>query len=101
MRRNKKLIKKICLSHILSLFEQAQEKFPSDLSKRYISLIRKYSTRNKVPIPLEIKRSFCKNCNTLLVPGNNCRIRIKSGKNPLRIITCNNCGKVKRIGFTK
>ena len=101
MVRNKKQLKKVALKHILDLFLFSKENFPGDLSKRYIHLIRKYSTRNKVPIPSDIKRSFCKNCNSLLIPGKSCTVRIKSGKSPLRIITCNNCKTIKRLGFKK
>lgn len=96
MRRRKGIERKIAIDHITELFDQA--KTNSKFSKRYISLLRKYSTRLKIPLPLEIRRSFCKDCNSLL--AGNCRVRIKPGKKPIKIITCLSCGQIKRVGLT-
>jgi ribonuclease P protein subunit RPR2 len=84
------------------LLDQAKEILPSspDLSKRYIELARKISTRTKVRIPREKKHFLCKNCGEPLVLGKNARVRLRSGNSRI-IITCLNCGTLRRYPFTK
>ena len=93
----KKMHKNIAKKRIHNLFKLAEEYAfldRLDLSDRYVNLARKISMRYLVPIPVKFKRRFCKNCYSYLVPGYNCRVRIRNR----RIITyCVNCNKFKRI----
>jgi ribonuclease P protein subunit RPR2 len=84
------------------LLDQAKEYLPRnpDLSERYVELARKISTRTKVRIPREKKHYFCKNCGQPLVLGKNARVRLRSGNSRI-IITCLNCGTLRRYPFTK
>jgi ribonuclease P protein subunit RPR2 len=103
MNRKKKQFheKKEAINHINELFELAKQNFPGELSKRNIELVREYATRFNIKLAPEIKRNFCKECNTILIVGKTSRVRIKPGKKPIKIVTCLECGTVKRIGFTK
>ena len=50
MRVNKNKLKKEALKHMLELYAQAEDKFPSDVSKKYIKHIQNYSTKYNVSI---------------------------------------------------
>jgi len=65
--------REIALERIYRLFEVAEAEFKEmpERSKRYVQMARKISTRNKAPIPTELKRKFCRKCGALLVKGKN------------------------------
>lgn len=52
----------------------------------------------RVRIPLDEKRRLCKNCMSYLKPGVTSTTRVREGR---VIITCKNCGNVKRLQFRK
>ena len=84
------------------LVKQAEENLlpRPDLSKRYVELAKKISTRTRVRIPREKKHYLCKNCGLPLVLGKNVRLRLRPGNTRI-IITCLNCGTIRRYPFTK
>ncbi|XP_046675635.1 ribonuclease P protein subunit p21-like [Homalodisca vitripennis] len=49
----------------------------------------------------EMKRKLCKGCNSLLIPGDNARVRLKKKPDPRLIWTCARCGTIKRFGVRK
>ncbi len=65
------------------------------LSRRYVSLARKISSRTKVRIPRESKMYLCKGCGLSLVPGHNAKIRLHAHTTGI-VISCLSCGAVKR-----
>jgi len=81
-RKKKGEFREIALERIKILFNQAEEMFKQDkaLSDRYVYLARQISMKYKVRIPRELKRRFCKNCHSYLVPGKNLRIRARKGR---------------------
>jgi ribonuclease P protein subunit RPR2 len=87
--------KKIAKERINVLFNQALEKKNDQvLSKRYIILARKLSTKYKISIPSQFKRLFCKKCNILMIPSKTCRVRLKG----INIVyTCLNCKNISRF----
>ncbi len=80
------------IDRVSALFEQARIR-PA-YAKRYVVLARKIASRYKVRIPEQWRRRFCKDCNALLVPGRNCRVRTVAGK---IVIRCLECGGMRRI----
>ncbi|RMD58032.1 ribonuclease P [Candidatus Woesearchaeota archaeon] len=84
--------KRIAKERIDALFEQASIR--PQFAKRYVRLARKIATRYNVRIPARLKRRYCKECNSYLVPGKNCSIRTREGK---LIIHCKECKKITRI----
>lgn len=89
---------KIAEERIIILFKEAGAMFNKDrkLANRYVSLARKIAMKYKVKIPKELKRRFCKNCYKFLVPGKNCRVRLKEGK---VIYYCLECKKFMRFPY--
>ena len=92
--------KKIGYERIEILFNEANNVFKKDhdLAKKYVRLARKIAMRLKLRLPKEIKRKFCKKCNSYLKSGVNCKIRTKD---KMIVCKCFNCGNIMRIPFTK
>jgi len=78
------------------LIEQAKKMAWTDekLSRRYVNLARKISSRTKVRIPRESKMCLCKGCGLALVPGHNAKIRLHAHTTGI-VISCLSCGAVK------
>ena len=79
------------------LLDQAKSMALTDerLSRRYVSLARKISSRTKVRIPRGSKMYLCKGCGLALVPGHNAKIRLHAHTTGI-VISCLSCGAVKR-----
>jgi ribonuclease P protein subunit RPR2 len=95
--------KEIAKERIEILFNLAKKVFDfnPELANRYIQLIRKIGMKARVKIPLEYKLFICKKCDSFLVPGKNCRVRIKSEKGTKVTFTCLNCNSIKRYPIVK
>jgi len=105
-RRNVKMnftTKQIAEQRIWVLFQQAESVYRANpqLSSRYIETARKIAMAARIRLPMKHRRRICKNCNTLLVPGDNCRVRIKQKREPHVVTTCLNCGAQTRILLRK
>jgi ribonuclease P protein subunit RPR2 len=96
-------IKQIARQRIEILFEQAKNvgKTDPNLAMQYIKSARKIAMAAKIRLPLEFRRETCKECNSLLVQGINCRVRVKQKREPHVVITCLNCGNQTRIMLGK
>jgi ribonuclease P protein subunit RPR2 len=92
-------VKQIARQRIQILFDQAKQvrKTHPKLAKQYVKSAMKIGMAAKLSLPTELKREICRNCNTLLVQGYNCRVRIKQKREPHVVITCLNCGNQTRI----
>lgn len=97
---NKKEARSIAKERISILMQMAETAHSEDreLSSRYISLARKIGARHNVRFTKKDKLKLCKKCNSFMVPGKNCRIRTLKTR---VVITCLECGAVKRIPFTR
>jgi len=95
--------KQIAKYGIRVLFQRAEKtrKENPRLASRYVETARKIAMAAKIRLPTRYKRRICKNCNTLLVPGDNCRLRIKQKREPHLVITCLNCGYQTRVLLRK
>ncbi len=95
VKRDKKLEKMIAKERISFLIKRAidYKKMDYHLARRYVELAIKMAERYRVKMKKYEKRSFCKNC---LYPyrSDRMRVRIKKGR---VIITCLNCGKMRRF----
>jgi len=96
--RDKEKTRKIAEAQIKELFDQAAKSEDLKLSKRYVELALNISTKTKTPVPRELKRRFCKNCHSYLVPGRNCRVRVSKGK---VVYYCLNCKHFQRFIYRK
>jgi ribonuclease P protein subunit RPR2 len=99
----KSTTKQIAKQRIQTLFQQAEKtrKANPQLSSHYVATARKIAMAAKIRLPAAFKRGICKNCNVMLVPGDNCRVRIKQKREPHVVITCLNCGYKTRIMLGK
>lgn len=97
----RRLIVDIARQRMELLFEMANKVFSEDpsLAQRYIDLIRKISMRCRVRIPRYIKRRICKHCGAFLVPGVNCRVRLRNNRYPHITITCFSCKRQMRYPY--
>ena len=95
----KSTAKQIAKQRVHILFQQAKNVYHDNpqLSSRYIATARKIAMAAKIPLPTVHKRQICKKCNTLLVQGENCRVRIQQKREPHVVITCLSCGCKTRI----
>ncbi len=92
---------KIAEERIERLFELAGKRVEQEerqLADRYVELALRIGTRYNISIPSELKKKFCGECKSYLVPGENCRVRINSKKNHVNYC-CMECGNVDRYGF--
>ncbi len=80
------------------LFRKAKSVKSEKLAKRYVSLARKVAMRARYRLPKDLKRSFCKECNSLFKLGTNCIVRADS-KNRAMKYTCLECKTVKRFKY--
>ena len=93
---------KIAKERIKRLLEMAEEKAKTEpvYSKKYSSMAIKIGMRYNIRLSKEAKRSICKGCNLYLIPGINCTGRTNS-KQVSVIITCKNCGQIRRFPYRK
>jgi len=95
-------LRRLALREIVRLFELAEKRALSgdmDLSNRYVQIARKMSMKYNVRIPKHLKRRFCKHCYSYLLPGRNCRVRVRSNPYPRVVVTCLSCGKITRYPY--
>ena len=94
--------KKIAIDRIKILFKQAKDmiKENSKFADRYVFLAKKIAMRANVKFTSEQRKSFCKKCNSFLVPGVNCIVRTNS-KTKCVEYTCKKCGNKIRHGYSK
>jgi len=95
--------RKIAKQRIQVLFQQAEEirRENPQLGSRYVAVARKIAMAAKIRLPREYKRRICRNCNTLLVPGENCRVRVRQRREPHVVVTCLACGHQTRVLLRK
>lgn len=93
---------KIASERIKILFDLAKKEFKShpERSRRYVQLARKIGLRYNVRFSRQLKRKFCKNCNSLLIPGVSSRTRIISDKKVVAV-KCLICNKIFRYPYSK
>jgi ribonuclease P protein subunit RPR2 len=101
-KKKRKQAKGKAAEDISYLLDQAKtsESTNSSFSKKCIALAKKMSSRYKVPLKKE-KHLFCNKCHTILIPGKTAQVRIKAGKNKIKVVTCLECGTIKRFGLSK
>ncbi|PWY83469.1 Rpr2-domain-containing protein [Aspergillus heteromorphus CBS 117.55] len=78
------------------------------LSRVYMSQMRGVSLKAQLRLPVDVKRSFCKRCDTHLIPGTTCTQEIRNAsrgrKKPwadVLVVRCSTCGTEKRFPQTE
>ena len=87
--------KRIARERIGILFDRAREFFPENpaASDRCVALARRIAMRQRVRIPRELRRRFCRRCSAYLVPGVTLRVRVRHGT---VVTTCLRCDARRR-----
>lgn len=82
---------------LLDLAKKNLEKHPNR-SRRYVELARKIGLRYNIRLTKKQKRSFCKKCNTILIPGKTSTVRLDP-KHKNLTIKCLNCKNIFRQSY--
>ncbi len=95
--------RRIATQRVQTLFKLASEAISEDptLAQRYASLARKIAMAAKLRLSKEYRRQICRHCKSFILPGVNCRVRIKQLREPHAVITCLICGGQMRIPLRK
>ncbi len=100
-RKRKKLSeKKKAGKEVYTLFEKAAAIASKNPEKAHdaIRKARRAAMKVNLRLPKEFKRAFCKHCYHYLLPGKNCRARIR---NKIMVYYCKDCKKFTRIPLGK
>ncbi|PYI03500.1 Rpr2-domain-containing protein [Aspergillus sclerotiicarbonarius CBS 121057] len=86
------------------LASQASTEHLPQLSRVYMSQMRGVSLKTQLRLPVDVKRAFCKRCDTRLIPGVTCmqetRNASRGRKKPwadVLVVRCSTCGTEKRF----
>jgi ribonuclease P protein subunit RPR2 len=91
--------KQIARQRIQTLIQQAANTYKADpkRAQSYLWTARKVAMAARIRLPPTCKQQICKKCNTLLIPGESSRVRIKPRREPHVVVTCLECGYQTRI----
>jgi ribonuclease P protein subunit RPR2 len=91
--------KRVAMQRIKTLFRLAKETVHEDqaLAQRYVEIARKIAMAASIRLPREYRLQVCRYCKSFILPGVNCRVRIKQRREPHLVMTCLNCGKRMRV----
>ncbi|MEM2143893.1 MAG: hypothetical protein QW279_00905 [Candidatus Jordarchaeaceae archaeon] len=100
-RVKRKEVERISRERIEYLMRLADEVFLEDpeSAQRYVNLSRRISMKNKVRIPRVWRRRICRSCKSFLWPGVNCRVRLRTKRQPHVVVTCFKCGRHTRYNI--
>ena len=95
--------KQMAKHRIQVLFGQAEKRRRENpqLAARYVEVARKVAMAAKLRLPTKYNRRICRNCNALLVPGENCRVRLRQRREPHVVVTCLVCGSQTSVLLRK
>lgn len=79
------------ISTLLALSMREASSGNKERSKRYFRLARAIGMRTNTPLPKGTL--YCRRCEALLLPGSNCRVRLRNGRITVHCLTC---GEVRR-----
>ena len=94
----KERIKHLAQARIEILWQQALSNAESrpEIARFQMRSARKIAQRSRTKIPRQISRRICKQCGSILIPGKSCTVRIRHNRAKHVVVTCTECGTVKR-----
>jgi len=96
-------IRSIAKQRVQKLFSLAEETIHEDpaLAQQYADTARRIAMAAKVRLPKQYRHRICRHCKSFILPGVNCRVRIRQLRQPHVVTTCLNCGKQMRIPLSR
>lgn len=94
-------LKTTALERVERLLDMASSIYDErpELAHCYVELAWKIKTRYNLDLPSSLKRRFCRKCRSLWIPGETCRVRLRSSRPPHVVVTCLECGYEKRFPY--
>ncbi|MFW9844029.1 MAG: ribonuclease P protein component 4 [Candidatus Thorarchaeota archaeon] len=94
----KERVRRLAQTRVKILWHQAIQNVRSrpDVARLQMLSARKIAQRSRTKIPWYISRQICKQCGVILIPGKTCRVRIRHNRAKHMVVTCTECGKIKR-----
>jgi len=91
-------IERLAQARIEILWKQAlkESKVRPEVARKQMLSARKVAQRARTKIPRDINRRVCKECGTILVPGDTCRVRVRHNRSKHVVVTCTECGNIRR-----
>jgi len=86
---------------ILLRLARKAARFDADLSKKYVESAIRIGMRSGVRLGHDRKQFICRKCAIALVPGLNCRVRMRSDDATRVVVTCLECGSNKQYPVVK
>ena len=84
------------MNYLYQLAYEALKLNNKPLARFYIYTMKGISKRLVIKIDKSIKRTICKYCNSLLIPGITMRVRVSSKRETHIVETCLYCNNQKR-----
>ncbi|MEM2123194.1 MAG: ribonuclease P [Candidatus Bathyarchaeia archaeon] len=96
-------VKELAMERFKILLNMAHSVFPKDpeRARRYVQIALNIAKKVNLRPPPREKLKICKKCLTPIIPGKTGRIRIRPEHGSKLIITCLECGNIKRIPLSK
>jgi len=94
-------IKRIARERVEILFRKADQVAHEDLelAQRYVEIARRVAMKARIKLPRKWRRRLCKHCKRFLVPGLNCRVRLRQNRFPHVTVYCFSCKRFTRYPY--
>jgi ribonuclease P protein subunit RPR2 len=91
--------KRLARARIKLLWEQASEiaKGDPDGARQRMQVASRLAKKVRIKVPRDIKRKICRRCGIVLIPGENCRVRLRNNRSKHLTVTCTSCGNITRF----
>ena len=83
------------IERLTELARAAARNGEDERARRYVRLARRIAERNRLRLPVRLKRFSCDACDSYLIPGRNARVRTQDGH---VVVTCD-CGAQARYPY--
>ncbi|MEM1942472.1 MAG: hypothetical protein QXO30_01325 [Candidatus Caldarchaeum sp.] len=91
------------LNHVRRALEFAAETYPTDpeRARKAVQLVIKLCQKNRLRLPVDLRRRFCRRCATPFVGPTTFSVRVRSRRSPHVVVSCRVCGHVRRYLIKK
>ncbi|XP_025103153.1 ribonuclease P protein subunit p21-like [Pomacea canaliculata] len=98
---NKEVFQRINFLYQAAHFALVQTPSQPQLCCFYINTLRTVAEKHVIRLHPEMKRTICKKCCILLLPGITATVRSKKKGEKCTLVSCLECGNVKRFPWRK